>query len=191
MAHSYIGLRSLRNQAGIALIVVLIFLVVLTLLGVTGMRTSRLQEQIAGARHERVASLAASHAALADGRDFVFSAIDPSAPSSKIQNINDYLGSPNEGWTVEQWVRGNTDWIAGPYAQSFGTGSGITYQLLKTNGAASTRNPTFIVQEMAPQMTQIGQPVPVYRVTSRGEGGNPENTAYLQSIFRFYTALPN
>jgi type IV pilus assembly protein PilX len=179
------------NQRGITLVVVLIFMVVLTLLGITGMRTARLQEQMAGARHERVASLAASHAALADGRDFVFSAIDPTAASSKIQSVNEYIGSVGEGWTIKQWVLADTDWISGPYAQTLGTGSGINYTMLRTNGAAVARNPTYIVQEMVPQAINYGSPVPAYRVTSRGEGGNPDNAAYLQSIYRFYISPPN
>jgi type IV pilus assembly protein PilX len=180
-----------ERQRGMALVIVLIFLVVLTLLGVSGMTTTRMHEQIAGARHERVAALAASQAALSDGRDFVFSAIDPNAPTSKVQTINDYISTANGGWTIEQWVRDNTNWFSGSYAQSLGTGSGINYTMFKTNGASASRNPTFIVQQMAPQITQTGEVYPVYRVTSRGEGGNPENTAYLQSIHRITTALTN
>jgi type IV pilus assembly protein PilX len=177
------------RQSGFALVIVLIFMVVLTLLGVSGMTTTRMHEQITGARHERIASLATAQAALADGRDFVIGPDDLTA-AGKVQTINEYFTSTNGGWTIAQWVKGNTNWISGSYAQSFGAGSGITYPMYRTNGLAVSRNPTFIVQDMGDQGVELGKSRKVYRVTARGEGGNPENAAYLQTIIQ-YISLEN
>jgi type IV pilus assembly protein PilX len=177
--------HSVKRERGITLVIVLVFMVVLTLLGVAGMRDTRLQEQMAAARFERVVSFAAAQAALADGQDFVFGDFEPADPSSKVQPHGPIMGTNAEGFTVEQWIKSNTDWISGPYAQSFGTGSGITYSLIGPN-----RNPTYIVTQIDMPTIDPAAPVPVFRVTARGEGGRRENSTFLQTMYSFPIATP-
>lgn len=174
------------GQRGFTLVLVLVFMVVLTMLGLAGMRATKLQEQMASARYERVTSVATANAGIADGRDYVFSALDPTAPSSKVQGYEDVIGSTNEGWTIQQWVTANTDWFSGPRVIPFGSGSGVTYSFQR-----GIRSPNYMVQEVYPSQVELGAPVSVYRVTTRGEGGRSENSTYLQAIYRFSASIVN
>lgn len=80
MFHPLSGINAMKfilsdpsRQRGAALITGLIFLVILTLLGITAMRTSTLEERIAGNTRDRNVALQAADTALRDGeRDIMF-----------------------------------------------------------------------------------------------------------------------
>jgi type IV pilus assembly protein PilX len=167
-----------QRQRGITLVIVLIFLVVLTLLGITGMRTTRLQEQMASSRYERVTAIAAAHAGISDGRQYVQSIVDANAAGAKVKFENELIGSANEGWTVEDWVKADTDWYADPRVVPFGKGNGETYAVQRINN-----NPGYFVHKFGAEGAQNGDVYNMYRVTARGEGGRATNSAYLQSQF--------
>ncbi len=171
-----------RQQSGFVLVIVLVFLVILTLIGVAGMRSTRIQEQSAGARFERVTAIGASQAGLSDGRDYVLRPdFDPNTGTSRVRDLaaNGLIGTTSEGWTVESWIRANTDWYGGPDALPLGAGNGQSYTLSRVN-----RNPAFIVDRLPSEQTQNAVPYQVYRVTARGEAGRVENSAFTQSIIR-------
>jgi type IV pilus assembly protein PilX len=177
-----------RKQRGITLVIVLILLVVLTILGVGGMRATRIQEQIASARYEHVTSVATAHAGAADGRDYVYGPFDPKDPGSKVQAYADYLGTANEGWTVDQWVRADTNWLTGANILNFGDSRpSARYNFMRTEVQA----PTYIVQELVPTTTNLGDTYYAYRVTARGEGARAENSSYVQTFHRLSVAVSN
>ncbi len=165
------------RERGITLVVVLIFLVVLTILGITGMRTTRLQEQMAGSRYERITATASAHAGLSDSREFIQALLDPNDPAWKVVDTNDFLGTVDEGWSIEEWVKADTDWtLAGGKAVAFGKGNNETYAI----GRVSS-NPTYIVQRLPDATTQVGLPFQRFRATTRGVGARSESNAYLQT----------
>ncbi len=167
---------------GFVMVTVLIFLVVLTLIGIAGMRTTRIQEQMAGARFERVTAVSASHAGLSDGRDYVLQPdFDPNSGAFRVRDVAlaGVIGTTAEGWTVNSWITSNTDWYGGPDALPFGAGNGETYTLARVN-----RNPAFIVDRLPSEQTQNAVPYQIFRITARGEAGRADNTAFTQSIVR-------
>jgi type IV pilus assembly protein PilX len=171
-----------RQHGGFVMVVVLIFLVILTLIGISGMRTTRAQEQMTGGRFERVTALTSSHAGLSDGRDYVLQPdFDPNSGAFRVRDVSTsaLIGTTGEGWTVNSWVLANTDWYTGPDALPFGTGNGETYTLARVN-----RNPAFIVDRLPSEQTQNAVPYQIFRVTARGEGARAENAALTQSIIR-------
>jgi type IV pilus assembly protein PilX len=168
--------HALRRQRGITLVIVLVFLVVLTILGITGMRTTRLQEQMAGARYERVTAMSSAHAALSDAREFTLGLLDPNDPAWSVVDTNDFLGTPDEGWTVEDWVRANTNWSVGSRVVAFGRGNNETYTIDRVKS-----NPTYIVQRMPDATTQVGLPFQRFRATARAVGARDTSAVYLQT----------
>lgn len=176
-----------ERSRGFVMIVVLIFLVVLTLIGVAGINTARVQEQIASARFERVTAAAAAQAGLSDGRDYVLQPeFDWTSGSYRVRDLPTagLIGTDGEGWTVASWVRSNTDWYSGPWALQFGDGSGDAYALARVN-----RNPAFIVDRLPVEQSQNAIPYQVFRITARGEGARPESSVYTQGIVRM--PVPN
>lgn len=164
------------------MVVVLIFLVVMTLIGVAGMRTTRVQEQMAGSRLERITAIASSHAGLSDGRDYVLQPnFDSNSQAFRVRDLaqSGLIGSTAEGWTVASWINANTDWYGGPNALALGAGNGEAYALVR-----GLRSPAFIVDRLPGEQTQNAVNYQVFRVTSRGEGQRTENAMFTQSIMR-------
>jgi type IV pilus assembly protein PilX len=164
------------RQRGITMVIVLIFLVVLTILGITGMRTTRLQEQMAGSRYERVTAMSAAHAGLSDSREFILALLDPNDPAWNVVDTNEFLGKPEEGWTINEWVEADTDWTPGGNVVAFGRGNKENY----TIGRIAS-NPTYIVQRLPDATTQVGLPFQRLRATVRATGVRSENSVYLQT----------
>jgi len=59
-----LGVRSVRRQRGVALVVSLVFLLVLTIIGVTAMQSATLQERMAGNARDRNVAFQAGERAL-------------------------------------------------------------------------------------------------------------------------------
>ena len=68
---------SLRRERGAALVVALVFLLVMTVLGVTSMRTTTLQERMAGNLQDKNLAFQAAEAALREGEEFLQQATLP------------------------------------------------------------------------------------------------------------------
>jgi type IV pilus assembly protein PilX len=171
-----------QHNRGFVMVVVMVFLVILTLIGLSGMRTTRVQEQMAGTGFERVTAMAASHAGLSDGRDYVLQPdFDPNSGAFRVRDVSAsaLIGTTSEGWTVSSWLLANTDWYGGVDALPLGAGNGETYTLARVN-----RNPAFIVDRLPSEQTQNAVPFQVFRVTARGEGARADNAALTQSIIR-------
>lgn len=165
---------NINQQKGAALIVCLILLLVMTILGVTSITTTTMEEKMAGNIRNKHLSFQAAEAALRAGEniannlpaDATFNGTNGLYPRSQVGDANYPI-----------WEQA----------------SGINWQ----NATAITglvQNPQYIVEDFgtsprdADCVLELPPPpgcyLPVYRVTARGWGLNTNGYTMLQSTFK-------
>ena len=166
-----------HKQAGIALIMSLIFLVLLTLLVVSAMKGSVLQERMAGNTRDRMLAFQAAEAALRTGDGSLGNAGLPSG-SGIYYAIN---SSPAAAYTT------STQWITYPWSSSAamlpaGSIGGVTAQPQYVIERLTTSSPNGgSVQHSISFKPSNG--AGYYRITSRGVGATVDSVVILQEFY--------
>lgn len=148
---------SLTLERGAALVVGLVFLVVMTLIGVTAMQSTTLQERMAGNVRDRHLAFQASEAALRAGEQWL------RVPGNLVvADGHDDLDTP-------------ATWDG---SESHGVVDGFV------DAGLHHTNPVFHVSP--PRLVRVGSSLPpefrrIYEVTSRGVGGSETAVVVLQS----------
>lgn len=162
--------QPLHSQRGSALIVAMVMLLVLTLLGVTAVRNTTLQERMAGNLRDSNLAFQAAERALREGEKFLRSpTLPPFTGANGLLTMQDEAG---EGafWSAYDWV-----------------GNGRT-----ANGVLEVaRAPLYVIEELPPVPVAGGSerfgPLPdigFYRVTAQAVGGSAEAVSILQTTYR-------
>lgn len=158
------------KQRGSALFISLMLLIVMTLIGVTAMQTTVMQERMAGNVRDNNLAFQAAEAALRDGEEFLRGATLPNFNGTNGLYQLDLEYPPlwaDIDWDDDGRVYGNT-----------------------LDGVAAT--PRYIIEEL-PAVVLPGEslaadePAPeaaFFRVTARGVGGSDVSIVILQSTFR-------
>lgn len=178
-------MTSLRaNQAGSVLIVSLVILLVLTLLGMSGMGNTIMQERMAGNLQESMSAFQAAEAGLRKGEDDIAANIDPTTVFNP--DCSSGLCEPaSSGYDV--WVSPTTvQWHPSDPSLDLNT---------RTFGAALpdvVREPAYVIERL--QVVERGgsivagftsqPPSEWYRVTSRGFGRQGQSNATVQAVIR-------
>lgn len=184
-----------RRQAGVALFMSLIMLLIITVLGLSSVQTTTLQERMArNARDSNLAFLAAD-SALKDAEALIetFNSVDSRFGNDpKAANPRKCLASPNAatGYYYEldyncqpNWE--NIDWFSG---------TGYITASVAVQGVAS--QPKYIIEHVKTlsafedrlNLTNIGEDlgagrVQIFRVTAFGSGGTDSARAMIQSTY--------
>jgi len=179
-----------HQQRGAVLIISMIILLLLTMLGVTSMRTTQLEERMAGNARDRHVAFEAAEAALVAGEEFAdtLASFDPfdldGSDGLYEDSVNFYTLSANQeiedyvDWSGTVDVRGFRD------ATNIGTGEGL--------GTA----PKYVIQLLTPS-TGLDNPnlqgygstdasvsaVRLIRVTARGTGTSDNSVVILQTVY--------
>jgi type IV pilus assembly protein PilX len=146
-----------RAERGSALAIALIFLLLMTLLGVSAMRSSNLQERMAGNLRDRNMAFQSAEAGLRAGETWLMQ-----LPNQVIANGNLNLVNPG-AWD----------------------GSAPTGTVVGLDGQLAS-DPVFYVAEPSLRRVGIQLPPDfrrIYPVTARGEGGTDVAVVVLQSTF--------
>lgn len=148
-----------QRERGSALAVALIFLLLMTLLGVSAMRGSNMQERMAGNLRDRNLAFQAAEAALRSGETWLMNIVNQQAA-----DLNAQIDNP-AAW-------------AGAAPAPTGSVAGLDGQL--------AADPEFYVGP--PSLRRVGIQLPpdfrrIYPVTARGEGGSDVAVVVLQSTF--------
>lgn len=159
-----------RAEHGAALIVALVFLLIMTVLGVSSMSTTTLQERMAGNLRDKNLAFQAAEAALRDGEELLQQATVP-----VFSGVNGLLPMNVGAGQVDFW---NTyDWAGNSQTAS------------AVEGVVSA--PQFVIEELPPVPAEGGSlrfgalpEVGFYRVTARGSGGTEDAVAILQTTYR-------
>lgn len=166
---------SLHRQEGAVLFISLIMLLAMTLIGVTGMQGTIMEEKMAGNSLDINRSFQATEAALREAESYLQSATLPT-----FDGTTTGLYQPTDAGTTPLWEQ--NIWNASSARTYSGTFSGMTL--------ASA--PMYIIEELAPVPDPTGsiaadEPLPdagIYRVTARGTGGSDKSITILQATYK-------
>jgi len=159
-----------RNERGAALIVALIFLLVLTLLGVGAMRTTNMQERMAGNLRDSNLAFQAAESALREGEQFLQQATLPVfAGTGGLLQRDDDAGQASF-WKTFDWAGNSMNGTA-------------------ISGVAAA--PQYVIEELPPVPASGGSlrfgalpETAFYRVTARAVGGTTDAVSVLQITYR-------
>ena len=172
----------LHKQTGSALIVSLTILLVLTILGVSAMRTTSLEDKMAGNARDSQTAFEAAEFALRQAEQDLKTDVVVKASFGPTGGTGAYFTSPGvgpEAWTVE------ANWA------TIATPPGTVY----TGNVASP--PLIMIQQVDANIPAYPAPgignnynyydfigLDVYQITVRGVGISPNSRAMLQSYYR-------
>jgi type IV pilus assembly protein PilX len=161
-----------RRERGAALIVALILLLLMTVLGVTAMRTTTLQERMAGNARDSNLAFQSAEAALRGGEQLLEGAIPPFTGVSGLLQVQPGAGQV-PFWNAYDWA-GNSRTVTG------------------VTGVYA--NPQYVVEELPVSLSSangslveggggVGE-AGFYRITARAVGGSADAVAILQTTYR-------
>lgn len=168
-------LSTARSQRGVALLMGLIMLVLLTLIGVTAMQVTGLEERMAGNMRDRDLALQAAEAALRRAEQVLQGASLPAFDGTSCYH-------PTQSYTNAP-LRDTVDW---------GTTS-IQTCAVTTALAAIAEQPRYLIEAL-PSIPASGTggsakfgalpDIGVYRITARGVGGTTTAVVMLEGTYR-------
>lgn len=168
--------RQSFTQQGSALIISLVILIVMTLIGITGISTSSLEEKMAGNTRDRALAFQAAEAALRDGESYFDNNIVSITAAFDGSNAGLYpAGSDPDVFADATWdnSRNYSDAIAGVATQPQ-----YIIELLGEIGDTSDSLNIMGYGESS-GLTSLT----AVRVTARGTGGSDNSVVILQSNF--------
>ncbi len=162
--------RSTGRERGAVLIVALVFLVIMTVLGVTAMRTTTLQERMAGNVRDSNLAFQSAEAALREGEQFLQQATLP-----PFNGANGLLPMEEDAGQVTFWN-----------AYAWNGNGRVTASV-----AGVIEAPRYVIEEL-PALPAEGDSakfgalpdVGFYRVTARAAGGTQDAVSILQTTYR-------
>jgi len=192
-------LYNLPYQHGAALITGLIFLVILTLLGITAMRTSTLEERIAGNTRDRNVAFQAGDTALRDGERDIMNicegsycrAVSISGRTGFDENCTNglcYKAYP-PGFTTPVWKDNafglNKGQMAGeaPSVEYGAKTSGAKIEGLAQDSDGNLIQPRYLIEVFRKWPPGESNWRDYYRITTRAVGGNITTQVLLQEVF--------
>jgi type IV pilus assembly protein PilX len=176
--------RTIRNQHGASLVVALMFLIVLTMLGLVAVRSSTVQERMAGNDRDRAIAFEAAEAALRDAERDIQSNITSADAFDSACSAGLCLPSvvATQNWNGVSW--------AGATSRVYGVGSGAgSYPVLDVS------NPPRYIVELLPDLpagpgnalnknkTSSTGGGTAYRITARGWGRRAGTQVELQTVY--------
>lgn len=178
--------RSPALQQGAMLIVCLIILLVMTIIGITNMKTTTMEEKMTGNTRDLNLAFQAAEAALRDGEALIDAIVSPTAfdNTAGLYNSND-----NEPDYTDTTSWNTTNSRAYPDANVTPTNTPIPlvtsqpqfYITLITEGIGSNSNASGNIAGYGQQ--QPGTTVTAFTVTARGTGGSGNTAVILQSRY--------
>lgn len=205
MAHTAFPARPHR-QRGAALITGLVFIVVLTIVGVTASRMASLEERMAGNLRDRSLALQAAEEALRDAeRDILGQGANRRNPAiSGLTGFDDECNQDGQANTADDGLCDRRGGLP-TYTATRVNFPGFSYNAvdydpasISMTGAPSVVLGRFTVTRQVPLVSAQpryliegfekqapGEQIrPVYRITVRAQGANPNTVVWLQSEFR-------
>lgn len=169
------------GQRGAALVVSLLILTVMTVIGVTGMQSTSLEEKMTGNLRNNSLAFAAAESALQHAEDLL----------SPARQLPTFSSSGSGGYYSKDAATDPSRWKT-----VWSTGNVTSY--MDVTLAKVKTLPMFIVEELTyvtpggssggslevPSEQQASPPRAWYRITARGTGGTDNAEVILQSIYR-------
>lgn len=175
---------SFHRQRGVALIMALVFLTLLTIIGVTSMSTSSLEEKMATNTRDRNLAFESAETALVAAENWIAglgSEPSPWADATKGRYAFDpTLATPL--WDTAVWT--GTNLVAYPCTPSDTSPSNSSSCVGGTKVEISrvATQPKYIVEKMGPVDSSTPNTI-AFRITARGTGGSNAAVVMLQSVY--------
>lgn len=168
------------RQQGAALLMGLVLLLIMTLLGISAMRGTTLQERMAGALHEQNLALQSAESALRAGEQALLNSVT--------------LNFSQPGWYDSNETDKTPDWENNATTLSE-TGDGVVEH--DPEGVSRENNPQYyvvripVVQADSAEGTSmalgdgtVNNEYDMYRIVARGFGNNTRSVVVVESTFR-------
>jgi type IV pilus assembly protein PilX len=173
-----------RRQQGFVLVMALVFLVLLTILGVSALNTTSLEEKMAGNTKDRNLAFQAAETALLAGERWIEAQLQkPNFPDNVHGLYNVDTTSAVANWDAITWTSNVVSYPCSPSVTS-SCGTGV--------GKISTQ-PKYIIEdlgEVPDSKTSLvvntdyqSKGITMLRVTARGTGGTDAAVAMVQSTY--------
>lgn len=176
-----------KREQGVALVMALVFLLLLTLIGVTAMSTTALEEKMAGNMKDKNAAFQAAESALIVAENWILSLTDkPDFPDNSKGLYQPYTcaSAPEKPvWDCVTWT-GSSNLVVYPKTPGGSESGGL-------NGIAT--QPKYIVEDLQeiPESGGTLKIPPFYkgkgssvmRITAYGTGGTNSAVSLLQSTY--------
>jgi type IV pilus assembly protein PilX len=162
-----------KRQQGIVLVVSLVILVLVTLLSVSSMKNTVLQEKMTGNYKERNSAFQAAEAGLRGGENYLLTTSVLPIFDSSTAGLYQPTSSGNARWDLVNWLN---------------VGEVVSYTGTLTDIATT---PKYILEEIPPvpspggsKETGVAQENKYYRVTSQAVGNTNNAVVILQSTYK-------
>lgn len=177
------GTPELHGQRGASLVIALMFLIVLTILGLVSVRSSTMQERMAGNDRDRAIAFEAAEAALRDAELDILRNLSPESPfDAACTNglcLPSTVATPN--WQLVPWT--------GTTSRVYGVASGSGAYPLDV-----AQPPRYIIELLPDLPAGAGNSLnanessstsggTAYRITARGWGRRGTTQVMLQSVY--------
>lgn len=180
--NSYLNPTTPTRQRGVVLIIALIILLALTILGVSGMSTTTMQERMSANTRDRQIAFQAAEAALRDGENYVQNnTMDPTMFDTNCTNglcdCSDKTTGCVEYWTdpaLSVWTTANRHKL---YSSAYPSVAAQPEYIIEYMGNV---NPAGISSSTTPNATDPQ----MFRITALGTGQTPNATVMLQSTYQ-------
>ena len=168
-----------KKQTGVALIVSLIMLILMTLLGVTAMKTSLMEEKMAGNSRDLSLAFQAGETALREAELWLANqTVEPNpdnTASNRIWTLN--AMDPDLTNAANWWQERNQAW----WSSNAVTYSGAGLTTVNTPPAAVTEFKQFVPDSLLVGSGTAETGMTYYQVTAKGTGGSDQSRVLLQS----------
>jgi type IV pilus assembly protein PilX len=173
------NLQHNSKQSGAVLFVSLILLLIMTLLGITGMQTTILEEKMAGNSRNTNQAFQSAEAALRRSEAWLSTqATEPAATSTGTNDIWTLSAmDPDTSNSDEWWEELNSSWWS-----SNGVSYGTTLSGINTPPLTIIEYKTFKSDTLLTGTGSIPTGLTFYQVTAKGTGGSDQAKVLLQSI---------
>lgn len=189
-----IAFRSVHRQEGVVLVVAMIMLVLLTLIGLAGMRTTLLEERMAGNLRDRNLAFQSAEAALREGEMSGptacavaggFDGTDGCYDLPTVCQNDDDADDVAACWVARNEPADTSVWSAADW-ESDGRTPVNAIPLVDEQPRYVVERITTTSKKKDDSLKAGGEyeEITYYRVTARGVGGNANTVAIVQSTYR-------
>jgi type IV pilus assembly protein PilX len=171
----------MKNQRGVALFISLVLLLVLTIIGVSAVQTTSLEQRMARNTHDSVLAFEAAEVALRTGETFLrnnvnSTALFPVGGNNGLWKASDY--GQTEHWEQANIWTGNNS-VQLPNNTVNGVSEQPRYIIEWVASVQRTDNPYLQTGSYSALFDRIE----IFRITARGVGGSPNARVLLQSTY--------
>jgi len=168
-----------NKQSGAALVVSLLILLVMTLIGVSSMQTSTMEEKMASNTREHQQAFEAAEAALRAAETHIEDDVTVTAGFDTTGTDGHYDNSVQELWRTLSW--NDTDSLAeSSYTSTYGSAPAPRY-IIEHYGSATTSIDRFNLGGYGTGAG--GGDIELFRITARGTGANNQSPVLLQTYY--------